>query len=89
MKTRIRKEKINKRNRVREEEELTEEWADGLKNKTNERMKTRETMGASGNTKNRRKRLLVVSAEEQYAGGGYEREVDRKKGICPQESMRK
>ena len=48
--------------------------------KTNERMKTRETMGASGNTKKRRKWLLVVSAEEQYAGGGYERvEKDRKR----------
>ena len=34
MKTRIRKEKINKRKRVREEEELTEEWPDGLKNET-------------------------------------------------------
>ena len=38
----------------------------------NERMKTRETKGVSGNTKKRRKRLLAVSAEEQYAGGGYE-----------------
>ena len=43
-------------------------------------MKTRETMGASGNTKKKRKRLLVVSAEKQYAGGGYERvENDHKR----------
>ena len=48
----------------------------------NERTKTRETIEASGNTKKRRKRLLDVSAEEQYAGGGMKewRRTAREKG---------
>ena len=52
---------------------------EGGEMQTNERMKTRETMGASGNTKKRRKCLLVVSAEEQYAGGDMKVENDSKR----------
>ena len=53
---------------------------EGDEKKMNERMKTRETMAASGNTKKRRKRLLAASAEEHDAGGGWERvEKDRKR----------
>ena len=37
MKTRKRNEKTNKRTRVMEEEELTEEWPDGIKNETKSR----------------------------------------------------
>ena len=60
---------------MREEEELTEEWPDRLKKETKSRRmsagRQRETKGANSNTKKRRNHLLVVSAEEQYAGGEY------------------
>ena len=69
---------------MREEEELTEEWPDGLKKETKSRRmsaeRQRETKGANRNTKKRRNHPLVVSAEEQYAGGEYaSEENDRKR----------
>ena len=61
MKTRIRKEKTNKRNRVREEEELTEEWPDGLKNE----MKRRR-MSAERQEKQREKTVIRKREETIY-----------------------
>ena len=42
MKTRKRNEKTNKRTRVMEEEELTEEWLDRIKNETKSRRMSAE-----------------------------------------------
>ena len=76
MKTRIRKEKTNKRNRVREEEELTEEWPDGLKNETKCRRMS------AGRQEKQREQTVIRKKEKKPTTSRQHRRAICGRGIC-------